>query len=358
MSSYTACKPCFFDRNSYHEVIDFLFYKVIIMIDTIVLVLASHQYQIVEPDKFRPSAKWIYNPSLIPAGICSKQNVTAGQLRHGIYKPYLTLSNSKTSGGNRDIMLKIELSLPKLIFGNNFQELQYKDFPLVLKRLTEELISMGVIVDENVLAKTPVHAIHYSKNIELKDGSTPYHYLQKIKEANASMAVDTNETDYRNDGHCYKLHCNSYEVVFYDKIKELEKSRYGRKRTIEKDNELQVKLFDKLSKRHKYEILRMEVRLNRRQKMKQLFAKLGIKADLTFKALFKHAISKKILLHYLDEVESKWPPSRDFKAKNDEALLAALCNNNPELGPKQILQVFGPMKAFATMPPARIESFI
>ena len=90
------------------------------------------------------------------AGICSKQNVTAWQLRHGLYKPYLTLANCKTSNGNRDIILKIELSLPKLIFGNNFQELQYKDFPRVLKRLGEELVSMGIIVDENVLAKAPV----------------------------------------------------------------------------------------------------------------------------------------------------------------------------------------------------------
>jgi len=252
-------------------------------------------------------------------------------------------------------MLKIELSLPKLMFGNNFQELQYKDFQHVLNKLSEALRSMGVIVDENVLTKAPVHAIHYSKNIELKNGSTPYHYLRKIKAANASMAIDTNETNYRNDGHCYKLHCNSYEVVFYDKIKELEQSKRSRKRAVEKDNELQLHFLDKLATRRNYEILRMEVRLSKRQKMKQLFAKLGIKADLTFKALFKPAISKKILLHYLDELQSKRPPLLDFKAKNDEALLVALCYNNPDLGPKQILQLFGLKKALETMTPRELQ---
>ena len=35
------------------------------------------------------------------------------------------------------IVLKIELSLPKLFFGNNFDELQYKDFSSVIKKLTE-----------------------------------------------------------------------------------------------------------------------------------------------------------------------------------------------------------------------------
>lgn len=318
------------------------------MIDTIVLTLASHQYHIIESDKFKPSAKWIYDPALIPVGIQSKQNVTAGELRHGIYKPYLTLSNTKTSDTTRDIRLKIELSLPKLIFGNNFQELRYKDFSAVLKLLVDNLQSMGVTVDKNVLAKAKVAAIHYSKNIELKDGSTPYHYLQKIKEANVAAAIDTNESTYRNDGHCFKWHCNSYEVVFYDKIKELEQAKHGSKRSIEKDGTIQLKLLEKLAHRNKYEILRMEVRL-KRPKIKQLLAKFGIKADLTFKALFKPAIAKKVLLHYLDELESKRPPLLDFKAKNDAALLVALCYNNPELGPKQILQLFGLKKALETM---------
>jgi hypothetical protein len=103
----------------------------------------------------------------------------------------------------------------------------------------------------------------------------------------------------------------------------LEKEKQGSKRTIEKDGTLQLKLLDRLSRRHKFEILRMEVRLNKRQKLKQLFTKLGIKADLTFKSLFKPTIAKKVLLHYLDELESKRPALLDYKAKSDEALLAA-----------------------------------
>ena len=119
----------------------------------------------------------------------------------------------------------MELSLPKLLFGNNFQELQHKDFALITQKLAATLESMGVKIDEDTLAHAPVAAIHYAKNIVLKDGSTPYHYIQKIKESNISLTLDTNKADYRNDGLSYKWHCNSYEVVFYDKIKELEKTK-------------------------------------------------------------------------------------------------------------------------------------
>ena len=196
------------------------------------------------------------------------------------------------------------------------------------------------------LAAAPISAIHYSKNIPLTDGSTPYHYINKIKEANIQLNLDTNQTDYRNEGHSYKWHCNSYEVVFYDKIKDLEKARQSDKRAIEKDSALQLNLFPKFAQRKKkFEILRMEVRLNNRKKIRPLFKKLNIKSDLTLKSIFKPVIAKKILLHYLDEVESKRPALLDYKVTSGKALLADLIFNNPSLKPKQILQIYGLKRA-------------
>ena len=61
------------------------------------------------------------------------------------------------------------------------------------------------------------------------------------------MSLDVNQTDYRNEGHSYKWHCNSYEVVFYDKIKDLEKAKQSEKRAIEKDNAIQLHLFPELT---------------------------------------------------------------------------------------------------------------
>lgn len=187
--------------------------------------------------------------------------------------------------------------------------------------------------------------MHYSKNFLLTDGSTPYHYIQKIKAVNIKLSLDVNQTDYRNEGHSYRWHCNSYEVVFYDKIKDLEKAQISSKRALGKDNEMQLPLFKDLRKRNKLEILRMEVRLNKRAKIKQLFKMLSIKTEFTFKKLFKPAISKKVLLHYIDELESKRPQLLDYKVVNNKALLADLIMNNPDMSPKQIMQLYGLKKA-------------
>jgi hypothetical protein len=296
-----------------------------------------------------PHAGLILKGSGMP-GLYAKQNPTKKELKEGIYKPRLTLYSSLQKHNAFEPHLKIELSLPKLIFGNNFQELRYKDFGAVVKKLAIVLSQMGVQTSEEILAHSSVSGIHYAKNIPLTDGTTPYQYIKKIKEAQLSGTLDVNETQFKNDGHSYKWHCNAYEVVFYDKIKDLEQSFKSEKRALEKDNALQAPLFKKLKKRKKkFELLRMEVRLNKRQKIKQLFAKLNIKHDLSFKKLFKPAIARKVLLHYLDSLSGKRLALLDYHASSDVDMLTTLTLNNLHLSPKQVIQQFGLKKTLESM---------
>jgi len=310
------------------------------MIDTIVLTLTNDSFTIADPNKFTPPARWI-NGIHEFSGVPSKQNPQKREMRSGIYKPYLTLSPRPTSPGTIEPMLKIELSLPKFFYGNNFDELQYKDFKPLIAKLQKVLCEMGVQTTIENLAQASVSAIHYSKNIPLTDGSTPYHYIQKIREAHVKWALDVNMRDYRNEGHCFKWHCNAYEVLFYDKIKDLEKAKQSSKRATEKDSTLQLNLLDAFKKRKKFEVLRMEVRLNKRQKIKQLFNALNINTDLTFKKLFKPALSKKVLLHYLDEIANQRTVLLDYKKFSLESLIAALITSNPRLSLSRLFRLLG-----------------
>lgn len=323
------------------------------MIDTVVLTLGNDMFHISDPDAFKPSAKWVLSGA--SCDIRSKQNPTKKELAAGIYKPRLALAHRINTQGKSEITLKMEVSLPKLLFGNNLDELQQKDFAAIINKLVAILDQMGVVTTASALAQAPIFSIHYSKNIPLTDGSTPYHYINKIKEANVKLSLDVNQTDYRNEGHSYKWHCNSYEVVFYDKIKSLETEKKNNKRVTKTDS---ADLFDHLNafrQKNKLEILRMEVRLNKRKKMKQLFTKLGIKSDLTFKNLFKLAIARKVLLHYVDELESKRPLLFDYKAKTDKDMLAELFFNNPGLTIKKVLLLYGFKKALEVVTPRELR---
>lgn len=315
------------------------------MLDTIVLTLSKGMYIITEPDNFTPSARWATdNAPLLGSSsfISSKQNPLKKELRAGIYKPRLTVTQRFNHARRYEATLKIELSLPKLMFSNNFDELVNTDFDTVADRLQEKLKEMGVLVFRQILTNAPVSAIHYSKNIPLTDGSTPYSYIKHISQANITTRLDTNQTDYRNEGHSFKLHANSYEISFYDKIKDLQiaKSK-GIKRAVDRDSAIQLSLFDQFTKRDFFEVLRMEVRLNRRQKMKPLFKQLNIETELTFQHLFSSQIAQKVLLHYLEYVEQQRPALLDFKPKNNKDLVAQIMIHNPELKPRKILQLIG-----------------
>lgn len=322
------------------------------MIDTTKLMLDKSMFTILDFSRFErelTNASRGYSTYV--------QNPTASELWQGIYKPRLSLTHRFNCSRRSEKTLSIELSLPKLMYGNNFDELIDEDFATVFEKLNTTLKDMAVYVYEDSLINAPISAIHYSKNIPLTDGSTPHYLISKIKEANMSLALDENETNYSNSGYGYKWHTSSYEMAFYDKIYDLGKAKkQGDKRAIEKDNAIQLSLLDTFQKRRQFEVLRMEVRLNQRQKMRKLFNNLDIDAELTFQSLFSSKISQKILLHYLNEVESKRPRLLDLKTGNPKALLAELIINNPKLGPLKTLQVFGLKQALDTATPRELRA--
>lgn len=330
------------------------------MLDTIVLTLNSGMYFINDPDRFEPSARFILGDSSSMGSrgyIPSKQNPTPNELKNGIYKPRLTLTNRYNyQRRKREATLKIELSLPKLLYGNNFDELTQDDFAPAVALLKSRLKEMGVLVFTKVLENAPVSAIHYSKNIPLTDGLTPHYIIGKIKEANIKLSLDVNQTDYRNEGYSYKWHSNSYEVAFYDKIKDLETSSKSEKRALEKDNAIQLNLFETFQERKRFEVLRMEVRLNKRQKIRQLLKTLGITSEITYKNIFNSSVSQRVLLHYLDEIESKRLPLFDYKPTNSKGLLAELIIQNPELKLKRIVQIFGLKQIFDSVNPRELRT--
>lgn len=315
------------------------------MIDTIVLILKQNMFTITDHTKFSPSTEGLYNPSGYyrlggRSNMVCKQNPTPTELKNGIYKPRLTVTKRMNKYHEFEITMKIEFSAPKLLFGNNFDELKDENFEKIAQILQQKLKDMGVLVFWELLINASVSAIHYSKNIPLTDYSTPYSYLEKIYKANINQRLDLNQTDFRNEGHSLKYRANSFEVVFYDKLKDLKKAKISAKRAEEKDNAMQLNLFQEVKVKKPFEVLRMEVRLNRKQKIIQILKQTGIEIEPTFQALFKKEVAQKILLHYLDEIEAGYP-SLLYYSKEPKDFIAEFIINNPKAGLRKAIQMLG-----------------
>lgn len=315
------------------------------MIDTIVLTLKTGMYTILEPDKFSPSTRGLTDPTAGyyrlggRSNITCKQNPTPNELKMGIYKPRLTVTKRINRAGNFEIPLKIEFSIPKLLYGNNFDELIDADFPAVIQKLKIVLKEMGVYLFEKNLINAPVSSVHFSKNIALTDYTTPYTYLSQLTKLNINKRLDTNRTDFRNEGHSFKYRANSFEIVFYDKIKDLQQAKTSEKRAEEKDNALQLDLFDVLTKQKPLEVLRVEIRLNKRQKISQILKKIGKEVEPTFANIFNQDTAKKVLLHYISEIEEAYPPLLTYQYDSPKKFFEKLLVANPKLKPTQALEL-------------------
>jgi hypothetical protein len=306
------------------------------MIDTVVLTISEESFSIFNHNKFNPSTENLFNPNYYRLGSRSNfscvQNPTKSDLKKGNYKPRLTVTK-RMKKGKFEITLRIEFSIPKLLFGNNFDEVDETDFQTVILLLHDKLKNMGVLVSYDHLSRANVSAVHFSKNIPYTNYTTPYMILKELSKVNLNQKLDINQTDYRNEGHCLKFHSNSFEIVFYDKLKDLNKAESSEKRSIEKDNSIQFDLFKEDRRRNPFEVIRFEVRLNTRSKLRRILKNMDIHNDLIFYSVFKKDLSQKVLLHFYSKIESIYS-LQAYKPKNTKDFLIEIRTMNPNKLPR------------------------
>lgn len=317
------------------------------MIDTITLMLNPNEFEILEPEKFSPCATCILQPPYPKLGkghiFKCVQNPTPQDIKQGVYKPRLTLIQRPCRvTKQRVISLKIEFSAPKFMKGNNFDELQDSDFDFLCALLSMKLTYMGIKTGRDVLANAVVSSVHYSKNFILNDHLRCRHVLDGLNKVNSFPRLDATAKDYRNQGHMIKWHANSYEVCLYDKVKDLQQARISEKRAIEKDQYSQLEKFDDLIA-SQAQVLRMEIRLNNKTKLKQVFKELNIKNSLTLKHVFSARISKQILTHFWKKITG----GDDLLCllqtdiEDQQEYLDSMQASHPNLKPKDLMAIMG-----------------
>lgn len=297
------------------------------MIDTIVLELTYMDYIITDHEQFNPPT---YNVSTGRPLLKHINNPSSKDKKDGIYKPRLTIMKR----GRNEVPLRIEFSIPKLIFGNNIEEVQIAHTPQIFSKLQSILQNMGVSIQLSNLKNAKVLAVHYSKNVLLSSGYTASLTIKELAKVNLTKQLDLSKTEFRNEGHSLQYYAKNNSFVMYDKVKDLKQSQG---RAIDKDqNHLQSNIFDVLQDQSpETEVLRLEVRLCSRRKIKQLTQKLGFNVqEAQFKDLFSEKIAQAVLKYYWQEMVIN---------KNRFLFLS---NNDPFQTFKSLIKVHKPKQAF------------
>lgn len=229
-------------------------------------------------------------------------NPSSENKKKGIYQPRLTYTERPVRGG-KNYELAIELSLPKLMFNNNFSELDDADFEAVVKKLSDTIrVTYGIWLFTHQIRQASVRKIDYSKNIIFTDRTPVSNVLANIRTADVSKVYDIQNTDFRNGGHVYHIHSNSLDIAIYDKVADLKQERISPKRSREKDGYVQMNLLDELERQKTVTVARLEVRLNGLRKIRSELAKIGVTHGITFAEMYSSDTSQKILMRHWQNI--------------------------------------------------------
>lgn len=300
-----------------------------LMIDTVVLTMPNADKIIWEPDLFTPSLRGVSSDSTEGFGAKLFNKYTYNIPSKLGYFPRLTVTPRWNHG--LQIPLRIEFSVPKLVLGNNLDELEEKDWDRVITTLKSKLSQMGVKVFSAQLENAAVSAVHFSKNIVLTDHYTATMAIKTLGKLDVSKRLDLNHRHFQNDGHALYFDCGYYQIVLYDKIQDITKSK---RHSVDQDKIVsQLQLFEQLLvDQPNLEVLRFEIRITKKPKLNSIFTKLGHSPNPTFKQVFSQSISQQILKDHWDMIAN---PKGLFLLKfTDEDVLRQVLDYQKNSGKK------------------------
>jgi hypothetical protein len=268
-------------------------------------------------------------------------NPSSAYKKMGVYQPRLTYTERPFGLHDKRHELAIELSLPKLMFGNNFSELTDANFAVVVKKLSDVLrITYNVWLLPHMLQQASVGKIDYSKNIIFTDQTPVSSIVNNIQRANISKTYDVQNTDFKNGGYVYHIHTNCLDVAIYDKVADLKQEKVSPKRSREKDGFIQMDLLDELEKHKRVTVARFEVRINGVRKIRSELASIGIVNNLTFQEMFSTDISRKLLLRHWNNLFDRVPKAL-LDTDTPEQLLLNITKATPGIKAREALAIVG-----------------
>jgi hypothetical protein len=313
------------------------------MIDTVILKLKHPSFTITNYNAFTPSCLGFFAHPYTPFNGCTHlkaiQNASKLDKEQNNYLPRLTLIKRLARPSGFVVELKIEFSVPKLIYGNNFKEVETSDFETVISTLQHKLYHMSISVDCETLRNADICTVHYGKNFCFTDHTTASSLISDIGKVDLTRRLDLNRTHFRNDGRALYYYANSYCLTFYDKVQDL--AQKGSKSS-EKDNDfnLNLNIFDEIRRKNAcpIEVLRMELRLCDRRKITQVLKSVNCLKMLSFARIFDQKVAQTVLLDYWDRVHSEVRRTALLSREPIDLLEAVL--KLPDLTPQKALSLF------------------
>lgn len=237
-------------------------------------------------------------------------NTSKSDKKFGAYHPSFTYYQNHDYINGPKYCINLQVSLPKLLNGNNFVELTDASLDLIIDSLIAELDRIGVTVTKKHILESEIVKIDYAKNIIFKDFTSPSSLIKYFESADISKVYTPQRTNYRGGGRVGHFQNNCEDIVLYDKISDLQSGIKSEGHSQEKDNYIQKDLLASLKSKPGLMVARFEVRLNGKRKIRLTLQQVGLSTTgLTIKDLFKVDVARAVLEYKWRSIVNNIPAS-------------------------------------------------
>lgn len=341
------------------------------MLDTIVIkVKDKNKFHVSHPEFFTPEFSKRNFPDLSSTERISKNRsvkylskFVLHKISSDSYLPRIEIyENLDTETQAVLYTLRIEYSIPKILYGNNILEIKALDYPLVQEKLLLKLQELGIDISAQSLAMAEVSVIHFAKNIVLPSHDGVQEITNELSLVDMGKAVDINSIRLKNGGTAVQMYCGSYELVFYNKIKDILSHC---NLSVDKQYSDSEYLFIHEHNLQNVEICRFEYRLKKPQILKSIINKILNKPHTTpiyFNEVFSKELWKAVLLNVWKKLIDR--PTNQLallQPQSPQSLLTHLVKQirkekkSPH-GQNKVLMCFGLITAFQNLGVKGVEN--
>lgn len=211
------------------------------------------------------------------------------------YTPRVEIFEKLTNQMSVIYEVRVEVSVAKLLYGNNLQEIDESDLNSVCSKIQETVLNAGVRIRREAILNAPVSRLHLGKNILLPGHIHSHEIVEAISKSESTKSYENSRERYGNDGTLARIRSGSREDVFYDKIKDMLKTK---SKAVDKTGKDVERAFVETYNLERANILRYEHRFLRIEPLKSSvngYLKREYNHQVTFTDVFNNHLWRHVL---------------------------------------------------------------
>ncbi len=194
-------------------------------------------------------------------------------------------------------ILKIEFSVPKLLYGNSLLETKESDSQKVFSTLSHILKSLDIEVNTTDIENATVTTVHVCKNLFLPSDIRMRELIDEMARMDINKAFDVSDRQHKKGTRVLNFHSGTIDWSIYDKISD---SLRPRNKRTDKNHISQEREIVMAYGLQDHEVFRYEYRIKKGQTVKREINKTmkrEPKTKVIFKDLFTPNLMKIIVLN-------------------------------------------------------------